>query len=446
MKQENRITKYVWQYSEKLPEETMEALRGIALDYSRVKNEVYKRYAGIKNMNRLTPYYDVMKEMRRSGLRERLGLPVSYFEVAVTDAVTDIKITWGVTKNKIREVITANENLSDSDKMYLRTVLKINSTYAAILNRQNYPMPENCKGIEIDTHRLNNLLCRYTRKYLTKPHTEYTGYFSLKNDGYLYKEAKTLRIPSRIPKKKLCIPLKDDMVTSRQPTIYVREHDIAISITIDKKVKRHEDYTNTVYIHIGNKDMFTLSNGHIYGQNLWNITAPETERLSHKSNERQKMYLAYAHSMEEGNIKKAEAIMENNLGKVKYNRIKEREKGKTTTFINAEINRMLREEKPSQIVITKPVTKNRSNYHMRATNRKVTRSFQGYVRKRLAQKCAEQSITIREINAKGTGSTCSICGAEGERLPEGFVCMACKSQLSIALNSAKNIERLANEI
>ena len=38
MSSERTITKTIWQYSETLPESTMEFLRGIALDYSKVKN------------------------------------------------------------------------------------------------------------------------------------------------------------------------------------------------------------------------------------------------------------------------------------------------------------------------------------------------------------------------------------------------------------------------
>lgn len=36
MAAESTITKTVWQYSETLPKETMEFLRGIALDYSKI--------------------------------------------------------------------------------------------------------------------------------------------------------------------------------------------------------------------------------------------------------------------------------------------------------------------------------------------------------------------------------------------------------------------------
>ena len=130
------VTKTLWQYSRELPEDTMEFLKGIASDYCKVKNCVYERYSGIKNLNRLTPVYDILTQMRHCGLREQLNLPAVYYELAIADAVADIKGSWGAVRNKIGSLITANENLSDSDRIYLRTVLKMNSVYAGILNRQ----------------------------------------------------------------------------------------------------------------------------------------------------------------------------------------------------------------------------------------------------------------------------------------------------------------------
>ena len=132
---EEIITKTVWQYSKPLPPETLAFLQGIAEDYGKVKNFVYGRYSGIKNMNRLAPVYDVLNEMRHCGLRAQLNLPAAYYELAVSEAVTDIRGMWGMLKNKLRDLINANENLSADDRAYLRTVLKINSVFSAILNR-----------------------------------------------------------------------------------------------------------------------------------------------------------------------------------------------------------------------------------------------------------------------------------------------------------------------
>ena len=322
---ENTVTKTVWQYSIPLPEETMTFLKGIAADCCKVRNYVYGKYAGIRNINNLTPVYNILNEMRSCGLREQLNLPVVYYELAIADAVANIKSNWRNVKNRIGDCITANENLSDQDKLYLRTVLKLNSVYAAILNRQEYEMPKNADGLDIDEKRLNNLLCRLTRRYLTQPRSDNTDSFRISPNGYSYKDG-AMRIVCRIPRKRIAIPLRDSRMFDRQIQIQIRQNDVALAVPIATRVRVHQDYTNTVYIYIGSQDMFTLSNEHIYGAALEELTDPETERLAKKNRERRRIYTAYNQSTEDGDTKKVQNIETNNFGKLKYDR--KRRKGR----------------------------------------------------------------------------------------------------------------------
>ena len=155
------ITKTVWQYSEPLSPDTMEFLCGIAADYAKVKAYVYGRYSGIRYVNRLVPVYDVLSEMRYCGMRQELNLPVVYYELAINEAIIDIKTMWNNLKNKVRELIGRNENLSDGDRQYIRTVLKINIVFAAVLNRESYDIPRTVADLTVDITRLNNLICRH---------------------------------------------------------------------------------------------------------------------------------------------------------------------------------------------------------------------------------------------------------------------------------------------
>ncbi len=439
MPAENTITKTVWQYSKPLPEETMEFLKGIAVDYSKVKNYIYKRYGGIKSLNRLTPAFDIMSEVRRSGLRTQLELPSAYFGPAVIDAVADIKGMWGMLKNKIGTLITANENLSDADRIYLRTVMRLNKIYAAVLNNQEYEMPRNAKGLEIDVKRLNRLLCRLTRKHLTKLEIGSTDYFCVESNGYTYKDS-AIYIVSRTPKQRIELPLKDSNICKRQIRICIRKDYAALALPVEAKIKKHQDYGNTVYIHIGYQDMFTLSNGNVYGQSLGGMTSVETQRLTDKNRERARIRAAYQQSLENGDNKKADSLKNHNLGTLKYDKQKEKERAKTEAFINTEINKMLAAEKPNRIVITKPITINKAKLPKKSSNRKIVRSFNGYIRDRLLYKCRIHSIELIEINSKGTGSICSQCGAEGKRLQDGFHCTECGYKSKASLNGAKNIE------
>ena len=443
MSEKGSMTKTVWQYSKALPEETMEFLKEIALDYSKVKKSVYNRYSGIGSLDRLTPAFDIMSEVLASGIRTQLNLPSAYFSPAVIDAVSDIKTMWGILKNKIRTCITANENLSSDDRIYLRTVLKLDKIYAAVLRHEEYEIPNKAKGLAIDVEHLNSLLCRLTRKYLKKPETISTDSFSIIPNGYTYRDG-AIFIASRIPGRRMKIPLKDNNTCKRQIRLCIKKDYVALALPVETRIKKHEDYNNIIFIHVGFQDMFTLSSGNIYGQSLGNMTSVETRRLEDKNRKRAKIRAIYRKSMESGDREKAGNIEVNNLGLEKYKRRKDKENAKTETFINTEINRMLASEKPGRIVITRPLTVGKTKLPSKEANRKMTRSLNGYIRERLSYKCRIHSIDLVEINSKGTGSICSCCGAEGKRTPEGFRCPACGYQASISLNGAKNIETKYN--
>ncbi len=448
MEKEAEITKTLWQHTESLPDETMEFLKGIASDYAKVKASVYERYSGIGSLGRLASIYDIMTEMRHCGLREQLELPSVYYELAVRDGVRDIKGMWGMLKNKIRTLITANENLNGDDRMYLRTVLKLDKVYAAILNHEAYPMPEKVKGLDIDTSRLNNLLRRLTRRHWIRPAAGRADSFCVSPGGYSYKDH-TLCLVSRIPRRRVSLPLKDDKTSTRQLRICIEKDGARIAIPSEIKRRKHEDYQNTIYLHLGYRSMCTLSSGNVYGEELGERSTAKTERLTEKNRERSKVRAQYRESLALGDEKKAEKLQANNLGRQKYSRQKKREQARLETYINTQLNQMLETEKPGKIIIPKPVTLNKTLHktrkNIKAANRKITQGPQSYVRKRLAQKCMINGIQLVEIHSKGTGNICSNCGAQGKRLAEFFLCESCGYQSTIALNGARNIEKKYKE-
>lgn len=422
----------------------MDFLRGIAEDYAKVKAGVYERYSGIASLGQLASLYDIMTQMRHCGLREQLGLPSVYYELAVRDAVSDIKGMWGMLKNKIRTLIAVNENLNDEDRLYLRTVLKLDPVYAAILNREEYPMPEKAEGLEIDTKRLNNLLRRMTRRYLVRPMPCRVDSFCVSPGGYSYRDG-MLFLVSRVRRNRVSLPLKDDKECDRQIRICIRRDDAAIALPVNVRKRKHVDFQNTIFVHLGYRDMFTLSSGNVYGEGLGELSAARSERLMKKNRERGRMRKSYRDSLAEGDRKKAADIEVNNLGGLKYDRQKQKEQTQIESYINNGINRMLETEKPSTVVITKPITLNKKKSGYKPSNRKLSESPQGYVRTRLLQKCETNGITLVEISSKGTGSICSSCGAEGKRLAEGFVCENCGFRSSIALNGARRMEQIYRE-
>lgn len=297
------ITKIAWQYTEILQEETMEFLRDIAVDYGKVKKATYERFSGVRSLKKLASVFDIMTEMRRCGLREQLNLPSAYYEVAVKEAIENIKGSWSGLKNKLRKLITANENLSEEDRIYLRFALKNDSVYSAILNGEEYSLPEKVQSLPVDAKRLNNLLRRLTRRYLDKPSVGKTDAFSVPPVGYSYKNG-ALRLASRVSQKRVALPLRDNRTTRRQIRVCLRENYAAIAIPVDVRKRFHADFQNSIYVHLGYQDMCTLSNGNVYGEGLGNLLEAKTERLVEKNRERNRLRTAYRKSLSANGRKK----------------------------------------------------------------------------------------------------------------------------------------------
>lgn len=123
--------------------------------------------------------------------------------------------------------------------------------------------------------------------------------FRVSPGGYSYKNG-GIRLVSRVDRKRVLIPLKDSTPFKRQLNIIVMDDYIKIAVPIDKEIDIHHDYCNTIYAHIGYKDMITLSNGNVYGPDLSALVLDETERLFNKNRERHKVYSFYSKCIENG--------------------------------------------------------------------------------------------------------------------------------------------------
>ena len=141
------ICKIVCQYNQKpVPKGDMDKLLDIAQDYSRVKEYVCQRYGSVKSLSKIYPGYTVQNEMNRSGFREELGLPSVYFNLAVFDALKDIRSQWTRTKSVILERVGQNPGFSEEEKHYLRYVLKVSNAFDGILNCREVELRKESAG------------------------------------------------------------------------------------------------------------------------------------------------------------------------------------------------------------------------------------------------------------------------------------------------------------
>ena len=408
--------------------EDMQKLLEVAKDYASVKNYVYQRYGGIRSLSKIYPVYTVQNEMARSGLRERLGMPSVYFFLAVFDAVWEIKAHWTQVKSLVLKQIHIHEGLTEEEKHFLRFLLKVNHAFEAALNGTPLNLPGGIQkqydklASSVDVEKLKNYLRRQVRKRNKKRHVDKVKGFSLTERAYRYGDH-GIYISVKQKRKRIFIPLTDGNCYTRQ--LYIRlfpeQGGVEIRAPIDVAVKGHRDYTHAVGVSMGITAMLVTHEGHLYGEEYGNYQM----RLSGWLREQT---ISYSQNFGE------------NLGRKKYQAKKRRLEDQLHCYINQELNRFFREEKPKVVYLPRlPQTgavrlSKEANYLLSTWQR-------GYIKNRLMQKCREQSVEFVEVPGKGISNTCSRCGFAGGNQGDQFICPRCGYEGMRRVNAAQNAKK-----
>ena len=72
-------------------------------------------------------------------------------------------------------------------------------------------------------------------------------------------------------------------------------------------------------------------------------------------------------------------------------------------------------------------------------NNRITLWQRGYIRRRLEQKCKEQSIELVQVLGKDISNTCSGCGSIGKKKDRYFICPDCGIYIEEKTNTARNV-------
>lgn len=427
---EDSVCKTIHQFNrEPVSEEDMRKLMEIAADYGRVKNYVYDRFGGIGSLKKLYPGYTVQNEMTASGLREQLSMPSVYFYLAVFDALRDIKSQWTRTKSRILKLIGKNENLTAQEKHYLRFLLKINNAFTAVLNQEVVErLPgdiqrqyEDLAG-KADRERMHRYLCRQVRKYHVKPHVDSVDGFATSERAYRYADH-GIYLSIKEKRKRIFVPLTDNNQYKVQLYIklYPQQGKIEIKVPVKVSVRSHADYTQQIGLSVGMYTMLITDQGHEYGRELgkYQVDYAQWIRRQQGSHHQNK---------------------ENNPGRKKYSAKKKRYEEQLHSYINQELNRFLRTEKPQTVYLPK-LPGSQTGGVSRKINNSATLWQRGYIRKRLAQKCREQSVVLVEVFAKDISRECGRCGAAGMKEEGFFTCPHCGYHIDEKTNAAENAKK-----
>lgn len=406
----------------------MQKLLDIAEDYKTVKNYVYSRFGGIGSLSKIYPGYTVQNEMTKSGLRADLEMPSVYFYLAVFDALGDIKSQWTRTKSKLLKLIAVNQNLTEEEKHYLRFLLKVNNAFEAVLNEKPIKLPQEIQKkydellSRVDTEKLHRYLCRQVRKYHIKEHTDKATGFSVAERAYRYADS-GIYISTKEKRKRIFVPLTDR--NQYQSQIYIKlypeDSSIEIKVPVNVAVHKYAEYSEQVGVAFGIYTMLTTDQGNRYGEELGKYQTEYAEWMREQTGKY--------------NQNKASSP-----GRKKYNAKKGRLQEQMHSYINQELNRFLRTEKPGTIYIVK-LPKPQAGGVSKRINHSVTLWQRGYIRKRLAQKCKERSIEIVEVLGKNISMECSNCGAIGTKAGGQFRCSKCGFCEEEKINTARNVKK-----
>lgn len=423
------ICKTVHQYNKfPISDEDMKKLQEIAVDYRTVKNYVYQRYGGKSSLSKIYPGYTVQKEMGKIELRKKLELPSVYYNLAILDALGDIKSQWTRTKSAVLKRINSNPNFFEAEKHYLRFILKVSNAFEAVLNEKKMGLKAEVQKRQeelaenVDTKRLHNYLRRQVRKLHVTLQAERAEGFSLTAKAYRY-DNHGIYITMKEKRKRIFIELTDNNRYVRQIYIklYPEQKNMEILVPVDVEVKKHKDYINSIGVAVGMYTMFVTDSGNIYGEKLGDYQ------------------IGLAAWVREQTIKYG-LNRKTNPGRKKYADRKHRMTEQLHSYINMELNHFLKTEKPEIIYIPK-LPKARKHRESKEINHSVTMWQRGYIRTRLQQKCREQSIEIVEVFGKDISNECSQCGAIGIKQDRVFTCRECGNSMDEKVNAACNAKK-----
>ena len=432
------IIKNVRQYSYELDNATIEELLEIGRRYKSVKNYVYSRFSGIKSLLVIEKPREIRDEWTHSKFYKQWNLPARYWKLALVDAIGNIQSGWSNVKNKIKKQAYRNNHLSDTDRYYINYILSANKLYYKVLNNIEFDIPKKFEDKDLNFKYLNNLIKRYTRRYKGKvPYTNKINSFSIDTGLYRYKDD-CIYITTLSKRKRIPIRLKDSNKYNYNLKVTIMDDNI-IKIDIPLKVKtKNNTNENIIGIDKGYRYLLATSNGNLYGEKLNYYLSKETERLSDKNKNRNRFYALKEKYIKEGNTKKAENILKNNLGKKKYRNNKNKHDETVKSYINKNIDEFIKSEKPKEIVMENLDFVNLDDRYPKTVKRKLSRWIKGYIRDRLEYKCDLNNIKFTYINPAYTSQICSKCGRFGVRDGDSFVCECC-GEIHADINASKNI-------
>ena len=244
----------------------------------------------------------------------------------------------------------------------------------------------------------------------------------------------TLKKGRRIP-----IKLKDERIFKGNLTL---KWDTRLIIygTAKMEIKIDANPENIVAIDKGRRKLVTSTSGNSYGTGYSGLTRDLIEKQERKMKERQFYWNLYRKFLKSEKTLKAKNVLANNLGKKKLNKLSERIREKSRSYINHELDLFFEAEKPTEIIKEDLTWENLNGKNKgKNFNRIINRWEKGYLDSQIEWKSEQRGIKITNVNPAYTSQICHICDNFGIRDGEIFTCPHCGNKMDADANAAHNI-------
>jgi len=445
MKENQEIKQTVKQYCLDTDEESYNEVTLIAYRHSKVRNYVYGRYGSIKGLSYLKNHRKkIRNEWVKSGFARAWGLPDRHWKNALDSAVGIIKSQWSNCKNKIKKAVYGNSNLEKDERFYIYYILKADSLLNSLLTCKDFKKPKKIKDLKIRETYVHNLIKRYVRKHKGRnPVSRKARSFEIDSSMYRYEQEEgqnVLSIQGLKRGKRIKLKVTDDRRFKGNLRIVIKSKErIEIHNCVKAKINKISEEEKTIGIDKGYTVLIATSEGTFYGEKLNSFLSEETERLNEINRKRNKLRSLVKKNLEKGHIKKAKRIIKYNLGNRKYWRKKETSRARLESYINNEVEKFIKKEKPSDVVLENLNFINWREKLPKKIKRQLSRWVKGYINERLEYKFSLNDIKTAVVNPAYTSQICSFCGHFGVRRGDRFYCPHCDRVVHADYNAGKNV-------
>jgi transposase, IS605 orfB family len=273
------------------------------------------------------------------------------------------------------------------------------------------------------------------------PNSKKEDYFKIDKTLYKFKDNK-LYISNPFQKgQRIELISNNTKQYQTEATVKIEGNKLKIGFPIEVKQKAlKNDKVNSIGIDKGFIDLITTSNNKIYGHRYCDEIKGHIDKYLLTQKERGRYWSLY-YKYKTIDPEKAERIKKNNLGYIKFNKNKKLTKETKKKFINQSINRFIKEERPTEIIVEDLSWEKKSKKKRYRLGFDLSTWDKGYLQERLEFKAYENKIKITTVNPAYTSQICSCCGKLGERTGKEFKCNSCNQVLDADYNAAINIKK-----